>query len=265
MAILVLCILFAPILRDHEDAYFVIEPSRSAKLHASAAGVVETIAVREGDQVHAGEALLTLRSYNTESLRSTAQAQANAAQFGAYEAQVSQHPSAPSAARETAFRSEKIAEEAQSSLTVRTPIDGIILTENPEALVGRNIGSGEELLAIADGNERVARLFVPSAALDRIVPNAEVSLDLPGQFSKLRLQLPPLEGDALTLPPGLIASQNYKGIKLPTFYVARLPVPKTYDRLPLGLSGKALVLGQRRSLVARTWTVAMNLLRAHLW
>jgi len=265
ISILLLCILFAPILRDHEDAYFVIEPSRSAKLHASVAGVVESIAVHEGEQVHAGEALLTLRSTSTEALRSTAEAQANAARFDAYNAQVSRHAAMPSAARETALRSEKIAEEAQSSLTVRTPIDGIVLTENPEALAGRNIGSGEELLAIADGSGRIARLFVPSAALDRIVANAEVSLDLPGQFSKLRLQLPALEGNALTLPPGLIASQNYKGIKLPTFYVARLPVPEAYGSLPLGLSGKALVLGQRRSLVARAWTVAMNLLRAHVW
>ena len=265
MAVLLLCILFAPILRDHEEAYFVIEPSQSAKLHASVAGVVDTIAVHEGEQVHAGEALLTLRSTDTESLRSTAHAQVSAAQFDAYDAQVSQHLSTPSAARETALRSEKIAEEAQSSLTVRAPIDGIVLTADPEALTGRNIGSGEELLAIADGNGRIARIFLPSAALDRVIANAEVSLHLPGHFSMLRLQLPALEGEALTLPPGLIASQNYKGIKLPTFYVARLPVPERYGKIPLGLSGRALILGQRRSLVARATTVAMNLLRAHFW
>jgi len=140
-----------------------------------------------------------------------------------------------------------------------------VLTEDPGALAGRNIGSGEELLAIADGNARIARLFVPSAALDRIVTNAEVSLDLPGHFSTLHLRLPALEGDALALPPGLVASQNYKGIKLPTFYVARLPVPERYDKLPLGLSGKALVLGPRRSFATWAWTVIMNLLRAHLW
>ncbi len=197
-----LCILFAPILRDHEDAYFVGEPLRSAKLHASAAGVVDTIAVHEGEQVHSGETLLTLRSNSTESLRSRAEAQTIAARFDAYNSQVSRHTSMPSAARETAFRSEKIAEEAQSSLTVRTPIDGIVLTESLEALAGRNIGSGEELLAIADGSGRIARLFVPSAALDRIVPNAEVSLDLPEQFSKLRLQLPRYVARLATLNHG---------------------------------------------------------------
>jgi putative peptide zinc metalloprotease protein len=222
-ALLLLALLFAPILRDHEDAYFVIEPARSVKLHAPAAGIVESISIHEGEQVHAGQALLTMKSSNVESLRSSAQAQTSAARFDSFDAQVSHRSQASSpAAQETALRSESIADEAQSSLTLRTPIDGILLTENPESLLIQSVGSGEELLTVADEHGRIARLFVPSAALDRIAPNASVSLDLPGHFRTLHLRLPSLEGNAMSLPPGLIASQDYKGIKLPTFYVARL-------------------------------------------
>lgn len=81
----------------------------------------------------------------------------------------------------------------------------------------------------------------------------------------IRMKLPPMEGEAIELPPGLITKQAYKGVVLPTFYSARMTLPVSAGDLPLGLSGQARIFGERRSVAERLVTNVMNLVRAHIW
>jgi hypothetical protein len=92
-----------------------------------------------------------------------------------------------------------------------------------------------------------------------------VGLALPGRFSILRTTLTPLGGGPVSLPNGLIARQDYKGIELPVFYSTRMQLPPTGDDLPIGLSGHARIFGERRSVAQRAFTVLMNLVKAHVW
>ena len=78
------------------------------------------------------------------------------------------------------------------------------------------------------------------------------------------MTLAPLEGEAVNLPPGLIAKQEYKGIELPAFYSTRMQLPPA-DNLPLGAAGTARIFGTRRSLFGRLVTIILNLVRAHVW
>jgi hypothetical protein len=148
---------------------------------------------------------------------------------------------------------------------LRAPVDGIVLTEDPEGLLHQNVSSGQALLTLADAGPRVARVFVPAVSLERVPRDAEIVLAPPGQFSVIRMSLPALEGDAVTLPAGLVAKQDYKGITLPTFYYARLQLAGDAGELPLGMSGEAKIFGARRSLFQRAATVVMNLVHAHVW
>ncbi len=266
VALALVLLLFVPLVRDRENAYYTIEPIRSETLHAAVQGRVNAVLVRQGESVRAGQPMLTLTSPTAASLRSSAAAQGGDARFQSISRELEGNSIGVAAAlQRSAARSSAIAGEAQSSLVVAAPANATVLTSDPGALLDQDVGSGQPLLDLADSGPRIARVFVPVSALDRIPPGAEVALVLPGSFSIVRMSLPPLGGDAVNLPPGLIASQDYKGILLPAFYSARLTLPATAGNPPFGLSGKASIFGARRSLAGRFLTVVLNLIKAHLW
>jgi putative peptide zinc metalloprotease protein len=261
-----LVLFFAPILRDQENALFVVEPSHSDTLHAATPGRVEAVFVHEGELVRAGQPLLQLRSAAVDSMRSAAAAQADAARFKTFDAELHQQSTgAGSVGRDAAAGSAKLADTAQALLVLRAPVDSIVLSDDPQALLHQNVSAGQALVTLADSGPRTVRLFVPVVSLERVAHNAEVALSPPGDFSVVHLTLPALQGDAVTLPAGLVAAQNYKGITLPTYYYARLPLAGAAAELPIGMSGEAKVFGGRRSLFQRSVTTVVNLIRAHVW
>ena len=101
--------------------------------------------------------------------------------------------------------------------------------------------------------------------MNRIKEGDEVAIAAPGRFEVVRIRLTLVGGEAATLPEGLIAHQDYKGIALPTFYSARLMLPEGSSWLALGTSGVAKVFGARRSLAARVAEVVLDVVRAHVW
>ncbi len=262
----VLGLLFFPFWRDREDAWFVIQPGRSATLHASIDCTVSKVFVREGEAVRAGQPLLALTSADAASMRSRAEAQTGSAHFDAFDAEVrGQSVGAAAAEEDAALRSTGLAREVQASLVVTAPADGVVMTRDPAALLHQDVVSGEALITLAGEGPRSVRIFVPATALDRIPAEAEVAIAPPGTFLVIRMKLPPMEGEAVDLPPGLVTKQDYKGVVLPTLYSARMTLPASSGQLPLGLSGQARIFGERRSLFQRFVTVLLNLIRAHVW
>ena len=261
----ILALFFLPLWRDREDAVFLVEPSHSATIHAALTGRVTAILVKEGDQVTAGQPLLAMSSPSAASMRSATDSQTSSAKFQAFSAELGGASIGVGAARQTAaIHSGRLADEAQNSLILAAPINGIVLTENPGALLDQDTASGQSLLRIAESGPPIVRIFVPIFALDRIPTDAEVALIPPGHFSPIRMTLAPLEGEAVNLPPGLAARQDYKGIELPAFYSTRMQLPSA-DTLPLGTAGTARIFGVRRSLFGRFVSITLNLVRAHVW
>lgn len=263
---IIMALLLLPLWRDRENAYYVIEPMRSEVLHAAIPGKVNDVLVHEGEQVRAGQALLTMNSPLAASMANSAGAQSRSASFQAFNAELQGQSIGPAAAQQNgALHFARLAGEAESSLTVGAPKNGVVLTRDPAALLGQNVGSGQPLIDLADDGPRAVRIYIPSAALERIPASAELSLELPGRFSPVHLTLAQPGGDAVNLPQGLVAAQNYKGIKLPVFYTARMELPESGGSPGFGVSGRAVVFGIRRSLAGRAFTVVSGLLRAHIW
>ena len=266
MAIVLLLLIFVPVWRDREDAMFVIEPSHSSTLHAAARGHVREVLVQEGERVTAGQVLLRILSPAIASMRATATAEGNAARYKAFAAQVSgQGIGSAASSQEEAAQAGGIVDSVQSALTMTSPASGVVMTADPASLLNQDVASGQSLLTIAEEGPRVARVYVPASALDRIPAAADVVLAPPGRFEHIRLRLGKMEGGAVSLPPGLIASQDYKGITLPTYYSALTAVPAAGGTLPLGTAGEAKIFGQRRSLFQRCVSIVANLVRAHVW
>jgi putative peptide zinc metalloprotease protein len=261
----ILALFFLPLWRDREDAVFLIEPSHSATLHAALTGRVTAIFIKEGDPVAAGQPLLAMSSPSAASMRSASDSQTSSARFQTFSAELGGASIGVGAARQSAaIHSSRLADEAQNSLILTAPINGIVLTENPGALLDQDAASGQSLLRIAESGPPMVRIFVPVSALDRIPTDAEVALIPPGRFSPIRMTLAPLEGEAVNLPPGLVATQDYKGIELPAFYSTRMQLPSAVN-LPLGTAGTARIFGARRSLFGRIAAITFNLVRAHVW
>ncbi|MGA2850069.1 MAG: HlyD family efflux transporter periplasmic adaptor subunit [Terracidiphilus sp.] len=260
------CLLFIPLWRDREGAYFVVEPVQPATLHAAVTGRVNAILVREGEFVRAGQPLLRMTSANASSMHSSAEAAASNASFLAIQSELrGQSVGTAAADQEAAGRSRTLARDVQSSLQITAPFDGIVLTEDPGALLDQSVSSGQPLLTLAANGPRMVRVFVPVGEMDRVHAGDEVALAPLIHFTIPRLTLAPMDGEPVPLPRGIIASQAYAGIVLPTFYSARMSLATAKIDLPLGAAGPAIVFGERRSLLGRAGSVVINLFRAHVW
>lgn len=258
-------LLFVPLWRDREPAYFVIEAAESRTICAAVPGQVDAVFVHEGQKVRAGEPLVRMTSDQAASMRSDALARSRSARFRSFDAQVQGRSIESAAAEQTAaLRMTGLANEAESTLTLTAPADGIVLTENPSRFLYQRVGNGQPLLHMAEG-ARVARVFIPTAALDRITPYAEVSLALPGEFSPLRLKLQSVAGEPVELPAGLVGKEKYKGLRLPLFYNSVIPLPSNSPDAAYGLSGPAIIFGKRRSIAERIAVDLSNAVRAHVW
>ena len=258
-------LLFVPLWRDREDAFFVIEPAELHAVCAAVPGRVNTVLVREGQQVRAGEPLLQMTSHEAASMRSAALAQTRSARFKTFDAQVQGQSIGSAAADQTEAQTMTVlAKEAQSGLELTAPADGTILTADPALLVNEDVAYGQPLLQLAEG-ARMVRVYIPTSALDRLSANSEVAFALPGQFSQIRLRLAPLAGEPVALPAGLVSAEKYQGFKSPVFYSSRIALP-TAAGIPLyGLAGTAKIFGERRSVAGRAAAMISNLVRAHVW
>jgi hypothetical protein len=207
-----------------------------------------------------------MSSLMAASMNSSAAAQAGSARYRAITAELQGQSIGAAAAQQNASeRSTGLAREAQSSLVVTAPADGTIVTPDPGALLDQEVATGQPLLDMAAEGPRVVRVFVPVSSLERIRPGSQVAFELPGRFSVVRLILPQLGGDAVALPQGLIAKQDYQGIKLPVFYTARMVFPDSEVKPMLGVAGEARIFGVRRSIAGRFIASVDNLVKAHLW
>jgi multidrug efflux pump subunit AcrA (membrane-fusion protein) len=258
--------MFVPLFRDQEHAWYVVEPQHSATVHAAVPGHIDSVLVHEGERVRAGQPMITLSSPFASALTASADALTSKSRYRAFDAELQgQSIGGASANQLESQHSVRIAKEAQSSRIIDAPFDGVVLTHDPSNLQGQEVVSGQELLSLADSGPRLVRIFVPAPALPRIPPSAEVEIEPPGRFSMLHMWMGRPGGDPVQLPPGLIARQDYKGVKLPVFYAARVTLPPSAGEIPIGASGNAKIFGDRHSLASRLVRIVSNSFGAHFW
>ena len=266
LGIALLIILFAPILRDRENAYFVIESTEVHQLHAGIPGRVSAIYVKQGETVRAGQVMAILQSLKEAGDREQAKEQLFSSQADLFAAELQHSPLGEAlATQRAARRSSATAHDESAQLAVVAPEDGVVATDDPENLLHRDVTRGETLLRVVDRAHLVARLYVPVSAMDRIRLGDEVSIQIPSQFHKIYGRLGILEDSALPLPPGLLPDLEYKGMVLPVFYTTRLAPGGMGDGIQPGMCGEAKIFGKRRSLAQRIATILGNVLRSHFW
>ena len=266
VAALLALLVFMPIWRDRVDGYYVVEPEQSTVLHAAVQGRVDKVLVTQGETVHKGQPLIQMSSAVADSMRDFASAEIQRASFASASSQLEGRSIGPAAADQIgASRQAGLATEAESDLTIRATTDGVVLTQDPGLLRDQNVAAGQALMQIADTAPRMIRVFVPASGINRIPSGAEVAFNLPGEFRIRRVTLGPLGGDAVTLPPGLVAQQDFKGIQQGAYYTSKITLSQAGLDAMIGASGAVKVFGIRRSVTERLFIVALNLVKIHVW
>jgi cobalt-zinc-cadmium efflux system membrane fusion protein len=178
----------------------VADPDRSAHVASPVAGRIEQISFREGSSVKKGDLLAVIRVPELGKVRSgyaatlarAKAARANAARLeGLVKARLASEQSyldalAQAEALEVEARaaSDQLSalglsglEQAPSSLTLRAPLSGVVLSRN--AVVGQPIAPDTEIAAIVDLSEVwfLGRVFEKDLGRIRISAKAEVQLN----------------------------------------------------------------------------------------
>lgn len=265
-AFALLIILFAPVFRDRQNAWFVIEPRESWQVHAGVPGRVQAVYTREGDAVSSGQVLARLESLSEAGANEKAAAAMAASQAHVYTAEL-RHSGLGEALAEHrgAQLSSAIAHDEEASLAVTAPASGVVSTIDPQNLVNRNVATGEVLVTIVNPLQLVARLYIPASEMQWVRSGDEVSLQPRSQFEEIRGSLGVMEGAAVSMPAGLMDRQEYRGMVLPVFYTTLLSLREHDDRIQMGMSGPAKIFGRRRSLAERVVAKMGNMLHSHFW
>lgn len=255
----------------------VLSRTQAQVVYAPRAAQVVSVGVREGDRVHAGQVLVTLRSPDLDYQLKAAEQQA-----AQWKWQLDQQPFdddlralGPSLRKrwETARQAVDGYRAEQQRLVLRAPFDGRIVDVNDALHADGWLRGGEPVLGVVGADRVKGEAFVGESTLARLRVGQSVrfvprSLDVPTVRCRVsdvdRLNLGTLDEPYVSsVYGGDIASlRRPDGSLIPvdsTFRVRFAQCDRHFDGPVRELSGRAIIAGQSRSLAGRffRWLVAL--------
>ncbi len=257
-------VLFLPIWPDFVEGPFLLQAGQSAVLRATVPGVVEQVAVQEGQTVDSGSTLIQLRNAALQS--DAALAKSQLARATARESQASLQYADFAAAqqeRQRQARNVELATERTRQLSIVAPVSGVVATSHVADLMGRSVDEGDVLLEIADVAQLKAEVYVPEFAMHDVRNGQSVRLLATGH-------LLPASGTVTSLAPtfalaeGLISKDQLQGVNPPRYYMATVWL-KNDGELKPGMTGTAKVLVAHRSLAGFGFEFTRDLIARKVW
>lgn len=219
-------------------------------------GLVERVAVSEGGQVARGAPLLTLRATDLQAERDQAAAdlvvaeRAAAAALARGDAAGAQLERTIADARRSSLA---VLDEEMTATTVRSPVDGVVLSPRPENLLGAHLDAGDLALTVGRTDSLELDFGVPARDIDRVRL---------GQTVRLRVDALPqhtFEGRVTFLGPAPLDSLG-SGL-----FPVRAMVSNPDGRLRPGMTAHAKVLTDRASLLYRILRAPVRWIRLLWW
>jgi len=265
MASVILVLLLIPAFRKTADAVFVLEPSQRATLRATVSGQVVKVTADENTTVEAGQPLLVLRNSNVESQVARARTDLLLAEGEKTKVQLRSALLGSTQSELERARTVDVAAQRQAAeLTVSSPISGVVVTPHVKDLEGTSIGPGALIANIEDISSLRARLYLPENEVREIAAGAPVSILLHAYFRPVRGRVNAIGVAPAELPGGLVATNQYKGLRPPAYYLIEVLVPNHGD-LRSGMSGQAKVYLHRQSLAGKVWEALRDAAARRLW
>jgi len=219
-------------------------------------GLVERVMVTEGAPVQRGEPVLQLRATDLQAQRDLAQADLVAAERAAAAADARGDAGTAHIQRAIADArrgSLRVLDGELAAATVRSPVDGIVLSPRPENLLGVQLQAGDRALVVGR---------VDSLELDFDVSGTDVDRVHVGQTVRLRVDALPqrtFEGRVIFLAPEP-ADSGGSGA-----FPVRAMVANRDGVLRAGMQAHAKVLTASASSVYRVFRAPVRWLRILWW
>ena len=144
-------------------APIVIEYEPMSVVRSESMGFVETVHVDPDQNVRAGEVLITLRNKELQTQLIETISRLKETRMAAAAQQKSRNIAMWQVEQQNIVALEKQLAETQTSvdqLTLRAPVDGQVLMNDPQSIVGTYISPGQELLSIGDPTNKEAIALV---------------------------------------------------------------------------------------------------------
>ncbi|HTA58516.1 MAG TPA: efflux RND transporter periplasmic adaptor subunit [Candidatus Baltobacteraceae bacterium] len=259
-------LLALPIWHDSIAGRFMLESPHVAIVRAHVPGVVESIKVREGEQVSAGQSLGELRNLRLTSGYEAARAQFLLASERAKEAS-REYKGFGAALKEKEQQGAQVRQysEMDKALELSSPIDGTVVTPRAQDLSGVYLNPGQQLLEVADLSALRARIYVPEHEMYKLQPGARARLQVDGFLRKWTANSAAIGARPVEMPGGLSGNNGLNGVSPLHFYLVDLEVANQDFQLRPGMTGMARIYGQRRSLAGLGWEWTSNFWGRKLW
>lgn len=230
VAVLLFLVVFPLPLRV--DGIAIVAPARSARVGAGVEGVVREVNVREGQAVKQGDALARLEDWEYQSALAAAKAKYETAIALMDRALASNDGTEAGIQRAQADYWQSEVNRSQRALdetVLRSPVDGVVATQQVENLVGRKLKFGDTFAEVVDNSHALVDVRVDAEDVVLVRPGEKASIKLDGYPNRT------FRGEVSVVSPKAEVQGDDR-----VFY-ARVSVPSPDGALLAGMQGRGKV------------------------
>jgi putative peptide zinc metalloprotease protein len=261
-------LLAIPVWKESIVGKFVLEPVNKAVVRAHVAGTVSKIYVQEGEVVPQGSLLAALSNLPVQGGLDDAHAKLVLASVQAKEAALNyQGYGNALMEKQRSERQYGQAAEMNSSLELKAPLTGTVVTPKVRDQLGAYLKAGTEFLEIADLSQMRARIFTSEYDMYRIRASQRARLQLDGMLRRRDGQVVLVSARPTEAPPWAAeeAGKDEKGGRPHQYYFVDILLDNPGEKLKPGMTGMARVYGSRRSIGGMALEEVKNFWGRKLW
>ncbi|MFZ0522039.1 MAG: efflux RND transporter periplasmic adaptor subunit [Candidatus Acidiferrales bacterium] len=263
-------LLLLPPLSSNVSTPLVLEPGRTAHVHAEVPGQIASVYVQQGQAVKAGQVLAVLRNPEIEAGAAVLRQQLALASSELRNGQDrSDYEKAAGAVRDRKRLQEEfsVAERRIAALQIRAPIDGVISTVGVNQQAGAFLDAGEELTTVVDRSTMKARILVRDWDLEDVHPGAAarakvVPFPYRTYSGKVDQILPAAAADR---PVSETQDLQRLGQQLTNYFAVDMEFANPDGSLREGMTGTAKIAGKRSSIAHQVARATWRWAHAQFW
>jgi RND family efflux transporter MFP subunit len=214
------------------DGDAMVAPGRRALVQPEVEGVVEKVAIHEGQSVQRGQMLAEMQAWGFRSALAEAQSKYESAMLQMNHALAANDGSAAGVHRVQADYWKSEVDRARQSLEktqLRSPIDGVVATPHVENFAGRKLQQGDSFAEVVDTSQ---------AIVDVAIDDTDAGLLKAGQKAVVKLNSYPtrtFQGNII------IVSPKAELLRDATVFYARVVVPNADGAIRTGMEGRGKI------------------------
>lgn len=263
-------LLLLPPVGSNVSTPLVLEPGRTAHVHAEVPGQIANVYIQQGQIVKAGEVLAVLRNPAIEADAAILREQLALASSDLRNGQdSSDYEKAAGAVRDRKRLQEEsaIAEGRVAALQIRAPIDGVVSTVGVGEQAGAFLDAGDELTTVVDRGTMKARILVRDWDLEDVHPGAAVKAKvIPFPYrtytGKVDQILPAAAADR---PISETQDLQRLGQQLTNYFAVDMEFANSDGSLREGMTGTAKIAGRKSSIAHQVARATWRWVHAQFW